>query len=77
MAISITSERKQPLKTMISMVLSGYVACICAAAISTSGILCVLFFINDHVARVKGNTCNGGTISEIDKMTTLKKHDNC
>ena len=42
--ISITSETKQPLKTMISMVLSGYVAYICAAAIITSGILCGLFY---------------------------------
>mmetsp|Transcript_13015 Transcript_13015/g.14943 ORF Transcript_13015/g.14943 Transcript_13015/m.14943 type:complete len:604 (+) Transcript_13015:100-1911(+) len=42
--ISSTSETKQPLKTMISMVLSGYVACICAAAIITSGILCGLFY---------------------------------
>ena len=58
---------------MISMVLSGYVACIFAIDIITSGILCGLFLTNDHVAGVKGNDCNGGNISEIDKIVIFLK----
>ena len=63
-------RKKTAVEIMISVVLSRYVAYICTAAISTSGILCGLFFTNDHVAWAKGNGCNGGNISEIDEIVT-------